>query len=88
MVADSKIARQVGQKEVAMTTIEGVTLVSGLLFVIAFVVAIISEIKAKDNIYHLILQCFATNTEWKIDNYQRSSDSLYAKWEVFKNSAS
>lgn len=80
MVADSKMARQVGQKEVvAMTTIEGVTLVSGLLFVIAFVVAIISQIKAKDNIYHLVLQCFATNTEWKIDNYQRSSDSLYAK---------
>lgn len=80
IVTDTKThSPQDPQTKVTMTTIEGVTLVSGLLFFVAFVVALITQIKAKDNMYHLILQCFATNTEWRIDNYKRSCDSLYIK---------
>lgn len=78
IVADSRSIPPAPQREVSMTSIEGMTLISGLLFFVAFVVALVTQIKAKDNVYHLVLQFFAINTKWKIDNYKKSSDSLYA----------
>jgi len=54
-----------------------VVLVGGLTFFIAFIIALLTQIRASQSLYRLIVGCISSNTEWRIDPYRRSEDSLY-----------
>jgi len=54
-------------------------LVGGLTFFIAFIVALLTQIRAAQSLNKLVLGCISSNTEWRIDPYRRSDDSLYRK---------
>jgi len=54
-------------------------LVGGLTFFIAFIIALLTQIRASQSLYKLIVCCISSNTEWRIDPYRRSEDSLYRK---------
>jgi len=56
-----------------------VVLVGGLTFFIAFIIALLTQIRASQSLYKLIVSCISSNTEWRIDPYRRSDDSLYHK---------
>ena len=56
-----------------------VVLVGGLTFFIAFIIALLTQIRASQSLYKLIVGCISSNTEWRIDPYRRSEDSLYRK---------
>jgi len=56
-----------------------VVLVGGLTFFIAFIVALLTQIRASVSLYKLIVGCVSSNTEWRIDPYRRSDDSLFRK---------
>jgi len=56
-----------------------VVLAGGLMFFVAFIVALLTQIRASQSLYRLVLGCISSNTEWRIDAYRRSDDSLYCK---------
>lgn len=56
---------------------EMVVLIGGLTFFVAFIVALLTQIRASQTIYQLLGACITANTEWRIDSYRRSEDSLY-----------
>ena len=56
-----------------------VVLVGGLTFFIAFIIALLTQIRASQSLYKLIVSCISSNTEWRIDPYRRSDDSLFHK---------
>jgi hypothetical protein len=58
---------------------ETVVLIGGLTFFIAFIVALLTQIRASQTVYQLLAACVTANTEWRIDQYHRSEDSLYRK---------
>jgi len=58
---------------------ETVVLIGGLTFFVAFIVALLTQIRASQTVYQLLVACVSVNTEWRIDQYHRSEDSLYCK---------
>jgi len=74
----AKITSQVPRDTLSQEDI--VVLVGGLTFFIAFIIALLTQIRASQSLYKLIVCCISSNTEWRIDAYRRSEDSLYCKW--------
>lgn len=73
----AKITSQVPRDTLSQEDV--VVLVGGLTFFIAFIVALLTQIRASQSLYKLIMCCISSNTEWRIDAYRRSEDSLYRK---------
>ncbi|GAB6030807.1 hypothetical protein CHUAL_007654 [Chamberlinius hualienensis] len=57
-----------------LTHSEIVTLVCGVLFFVAFFLAMYVEVKARSTIYKLILDFFYVNQQWYIDEYDKKAD--------------
>ena len=74
----AKITSQVPRDSLSQEDV--VVLVGGLTFFIAFIIALLTQIRASQSLYKLIVSCISSNTEWRIDPYRRSDDSLYRKW--------
>lgn len=73
----AKITSQVPRDSLSQEDV--VVLVGGLTFFIAFIIALLTQIRASQSLYRLIVCCISSNTEWRIDSYRRSNDSLYRK---------
>jgi len=74
----AKITSQVPRDSLSQEDV--VVLVGGLTFFIAFIIALLTQIRASQSLYKLIVSCISSNTEWRIDPYRHSDDSLYRKW--------
>ena len=73
----AKITTQVPRDTLSQEDV--VVLVGGLTFFIAFIIALLTQIRASQSLYKLMISCVSSNTEWRIDPYRRSEDSLYGK---------
>lgn len=62
------------KNKVELTLEEIITLACGVMFFVAFFVAMTVEIKAKHTVYKLCMKFIVHNTEWNVDSYDRSKD--------------
>ncbi|XP_060084984.1 E3 ubiquitin-protein ligase MARCHF8-like [Ylistrum balloti] len=63
------------KNKVELTLEEIITLACGVMFFVAFFIAMTVEIKAKHTVYKLCMKFIVHNTEWNVDSYDRSKDS-------------
>jgi len=61
-----------GQAEKDLSKSELVTLVCGVVFFMAFFMAMYVEVKAKYTIYKLIIKFIYLNQQWYIDEYNKA----------------
>lgn len=66
---------QVNPKQTELTETEITTLVCGVLFFLAFFLAMYVEVKARNTLYKLFLKFIYLNQQWYIDEYEKK-DSL------------
>lgn len=57
-----------------LTESEIVTLVCGVLFFVAFFLAMYVEVKARSTIYKIIMDFLYLNQQWYIDEYDKKTD--------------
>ena len=84
-LSDKGQVRKLPRNNVELTTEEIVTLSCGIVFFVSFFVAMSVEIKAKHTVYQLFRKFIYRNMEWKIDQYDRSKDTLYMKSSHLNN---
>ncbi|KAL5017349.1 hypothetical protein ScPMuIL_006938 [Solemya velum] len=65
------------EKNLDLTTEEIVTLSCGVMFFVAFFIAMTVEIKARHTMYKLFMKFVMHNTDWTVDPYERDRDSSY-----------
>ncbi|KAJ8305809.1 hypothetical protein KUTeg_016354 [Tegillarca granosa] len=65
------------KNKVELTTEEIITLACGVMFFVAFFIAMTVEIKAKHTVYKLLMKFIMHNTEWAVDPYDRTKDTGY-----------
>lgn len=58
---------------------EMITLSCGVLFFLAFFLAMYVEVKAKNTVYQLICKFFYMNHEWSVEEYDRKRDIVSSK---------
>merc|ERR1719266_2107908 len=58
---------------------EMITLSCGVLFFLAFFLAMYVEVKAKNTVYQLISKFFYMNHEWTVEDYDRKRDLFLSK---------
>lgn len=63
--------------EAELTQSEIVTLTCGVLFFVAFFVAMYVEVKARDTLYRLFSRFFYLNETWYIDEYDKRKDTQF-----------
>jgi hypothetical protein len=56
-----------------------ITLSCGMLFFLAFFLAMYVEVKAKNTVYQLISKFFYMNHEWTVEDYDRKRDLFLSK---------
>lgn len=66
---------------------EIITLACGVLFFVAFFLALYVEVKARINVYRLFLKFVYLNQQWYFDEYEEKSNGVVSVWcwnrEVF-----
>lgn len=65
------------EKNLDLTTEEIVTLSCGVMFFVAFFIAMTVEIKARHTMYKLFMKFVMHNTDWTVDPYERERDASY-----------
>jgi len=65
--------------KVRLTTEEVITLTCGVMFFVAFFIAMTVEIKARHTLYKLFRRFMMHNTEWTVEQYDAGKDPLYCK---------
>lgn len=65
------------KNKVKLTTEEIITLTCGVMFFVAFFIAMTVEIKARHTLYKLFMKFIRHNTEWTVEQYDRKKDPLY-----------
>lgn len=58
---------------------EMITLSCGVLFFLAFFLAMYVEVKARNTVYQLICKFFYLNNEWSVEEYDRKRDLISSK---------
>ena len=66
------------KNKVKLTTEEIITLTCGVMFFVAFFIAMTVEIKARHTLYKLFMKFLTHNTEWTVEQYDRRRDPLYS----------
>lgn len=62
------------KNKVELSVEEIITLACGVMFFVAFFIAMTVEIKAKHTIYKLFMRFVMHNTEWNVESYDKSKD--------------
>ena len=65
------------KNQIKLTTEEVITLACGVMFFVAFFIAMTVEIKARHTVYKLCMRFIMQNTEWAVESYDRSKDPGY-----------
>lgn len=65
------------KNKVKLTTEEIITLTCGVMFFVAFFIAMTVEIKARHTLYKLFMKFIMHNTEWTVEQYDKKRDPLY-----------
>ena len=65
---------QISQTRAKLSVGEVITLTCGVLFFVAFFLAMTVEIKARHTVYKLFLKFITHNTEWQIEPYDHHKD--------------
>lgn len=60
-----------------LTTEEIITLTCGVMFFVAFFIAMTVEIKARHTLYKLFMRFLMHNTEWTVEQYDKKRDPMY-----------
>lgn len=78
-LSDRDSAAKFPKNKVKLTTEEVITLTCGVMFFVAFFIAMTVEIKARHTLYKLFLRFIMQNTEWTIEPYDPNKDPLFKK---------
>ena len=65
------------KNKVKLTMEEIITLTCGVMFFVAFFIAMTVEIKARHTLYKLFMRFIMHNTEWTIEQYDKKRDPKY-----------
>lgn len=78
-LSDRDNAAKFPKNKVKLTSEEVITLTCGVMFFVAFFIAMTVEIKARHTLYKLFLRFIMHNTEWTVEQYDPSKDPLLRK---------
>ncbi|KAL4237098.1 hypothetical protein ACF0H5_005479 [Mactra antiquata] len=78
-LSDRDSAAKFPKNKVKLTMEEVITLTCGVMFFVAFFIAMTVEIKARHTLYKLFLRFIMQNTEWTIEAYDPNKDPLFKK---------
>ncbi|XP_045160186.2 E3 ubiquitin-protein ligase MARCHF8-like [Mercenaria mercenaria] len=78
-LSDRDNAAKFPKNKVKLTSEEIITLTCGVMFFVAFFIAMTVEIKARHTLYKLFLRFIMHNTEWTVESYDPSKDPLFKK---------
>lgn len=91
-LSDRDNAAKFPKDKVKLTAEEVITLTCGVMFFVAFFIAMTVEIKARHTLYKLFLRFITHNTEWTLDSYDPSKDPMYKRplpasqvWVILQN---
>ncbi|WAR22988.1 MARH1-like protein [Mya arenaria] len=76
-LSDRDSATKFPKNKAKLTTEEVITLTCGVMFFVAFFIAMTVEIKARHTLYKLFLRFLTHNTEWTVEQYDPSHDPLF-----------
>ena len=65
------------KNKVKLTMEEIITLTCGVMFFVAFFIAMTVEIKARHTLYKLFMRFIMHNTEWTIEQYDKKRDPKF-----------
>lgn len=75
-LSDRDHAAKFPKDKVKLTSEEVITLTCGVLFFVAFFIAMTVEIKARHTLYKLFMRFITHNTEWTVDQYDPGKDPM------------
>lgn len=78
-LSDRDNAAKFPRNKAKLTTEEVITLTCGVMFFVAFFIAMTVEIKARHTLYKLFLRFIMHNTEWTVEQYDPNKDPLIKK---------
>ena len=78
-LSDRDNTAKFSKDKVKLTSEEVITLTCGVMFFVAFFIAMTVEIKARHTLYKLFLRFITHNTEWTVEQYDRAKDTMFKR---------